>query len=408
MVKSGYKQTEIGVIPEDWEAKPICELANIRMCKRIFAEQTSDYGDIPFYKIGTFGGKPDAYISRALYNEYTSKYSYPEKGDILISAAGTLGRTVVFDGSESYFQDSNIVWLDIDKKQLCNEYLKQYYGVIRWAASEGSTISRLYNGIIESTYIAVPPLAEQHRIAEALSDMDELIASLEKLIAKKKAVKQGAMQELLTGKCRLPGFSGEWEDNKIGKMGFFYNGLSGKKKDDFGHGKARYITFLNVLSNVIIDLQELEYVEVEQEELQNQVNKGDLFFNTSSETPEEVGMCAALMTDVANIYLNSFCFGFRLFNDNHDPLFLSYLFNSSVGRKIMRILAQGATRYNLSKGSLSDVKVKLPAKAEQTALATALFEMDCEIDALEKRHKKARQIKLGMMQQLLTGKKRLV
>ena len=223
-MKEGYKQTEIGVIPVDWEAKQIGSFARICMCKRIFADQTAEVGEIPFYKIGTFGGKPDAYISKALYTEYKSKYSYPKKGDVLISAAGTLGRTVVFDGTDSYFQDSNIVWLDIDKAQISNEYLKHYYEVIKWAASEGSTISRLYNGIIESTYIAVPPLTEQKRIAEALSDMDELISSLEKLIEKKKAIKQGTMQELLTGKRRLPGYHDSWVHVTISDLAEVFSG----------------------------------------------------------------------------------------------------------------------------------------------------------------------------------------
>lgn len=130
MIPYGYKQTEVGVIPEDWECVKIKDVATISMCKRIFANQTSTIGDVPFYKIGTFGKEADAYISRKLYVEYRNKYSFPQKGDILISAAGTLGRTVVYDGEKAYFQDSNIVWLDINKTRLCNEYLNQYYKVI--------------------------------------------------------------------------------------------------------------------------------------------------------------------------------------------------------------------------------------------------------------------------------------
>ena len=126
MVKPGYKQTEVGVIPEDWEDKTLGEIGKVCMCKRIFAEQTSESGEIPFFKIGTFGKAADAFISRALYEEYRTKYSYPETGDILISAAGTLGRSVAFDGKDAYFQDSNIVWLKVDREQLCNEYLNHY------------------------------------------------------------------------------------------------------------------------------------------------------------------------------------------------------------------------------------------------------------------------------------------
>ena len=148
-----------------WKTKKLGDVAEVCMCKRIFADQTSKTGNIPFYKIGTFGKEADAYIASQLYEEYKAKYSYPEKGDVLISAAGTLGRTVVFDGRPAYFQDSNIVWLRIDKSQLCNDYLAQYYNVIKWASSEGSTISRLYNGIIYDTEILIPPLEEQTVIA---------------------------------------------------------------------------------------------------------------------------------------------------------------------------------------------------------------------------------------------------
>ena len=201
-----------------WKTKKLGEVAEVCMCKRIFAHQTSKIGNIPFYKIGTFGKEADAYISSQLYEEYKAKYSYPEKGDVLISAAGTLGRTVVFDGRPAYFQDSNIVWLKIDKSQLCNDYLAHYYKVIKWASSEGSTISRLYNGIICDTEILLPPLEEQAAIAEALSDVDSLISSLQKLIEKKKAIKQGTMQELLTGKKRLPGYSEEWAYRRVGEI----------------------------------------------------------------------------------------------------------------------------------------------------------------------------------------------
>ena len=217
MVKPGYKQTEVGVIPQDWEDEKLGELAKVCMCKRIFADQTTENGEIPFFKIGTFGKEADAYISRSLYEDFKHRFSYPQKGDVLISAAGTLGRSVIFDGKDAYFQDSNIVWLDIDKTKLCNEYLYHYYKVIQWASSEGSTIARLYNGIICDTHIALPKVDEQEQIAGALSEMDELIFTLEKQLSKKKAIKQGAMQELLTGKKRLPGFKGEWQNFNLMK-----------------------------------------------------------------------------------------------------------------------------------------------------------------------------------------------
>ena len=210
MVTKKLKKTGVGNIPIDWQCRKIGDVAKVCMCKRIFAEQTSETEEIPFYKIGTFGKKADAYISRELYEEYKQKFSFPNVGDVLISAAGTLGRVVVFDGQDSYFQDSNIVWLDINKNMLTNQYLYHYYKIIKWASSEGSTIARLYNGIIYDTDIAFPDVKEQKIIAEKLSDIDNLISTLEKQIAKKKAIKQGVMQELLSGKRRLAGFKKKW------------------------------------------------------------------------------------------------------------------------------------------------------------------------------------------------------
>ena len=122
----------------------IGEIGEVRMCKRILKEQTTTNGEIPFYKIGTFGKKADAFISRDIFNEYKQKYNYPKKGEILISASGTIGRTVVFDGEDAYFQDSNIVWIEHDESRILNEFLYYVYQNVNWGASEGGTISRLY------------------------------------------------------------------------------------------------------------------------------------------------------------------------------------------------------------------------------------------------------------------------
>ena len=202
------KQTEIGLIPDDWEVKTLGEIGEPCMCKRILKEQTSSTGDIPFYKIGTFGGIPDAYISRELFEQYKEQYNYPKKGTLLLSAAGTIGRVVVFDGKDSYFQDSNIVWIDNDETKVTNDFLFYCYSRMQWKTEEGGIVSRLYNANLKSTsFIAPKSLAEQQRIAKALSDVDALISTTEKLIQKKKNIKQGAMQNLLTGKKRLPGFA---------------------------------------------------------------------------------------------------------------------------------------------------------------------------------------------------------
>lgn len=152
----------------------IGDLGKVSMCKRIMKNETSSEGDVPFYKIGTFGGIANAYISEETFEKYKSNYSYPKKGDILISAAGTIGRTVIFDGEPAYFQDSNIVWIDNDESIVLNSFLYYYYQLQPWQVSEGGTIARLYNDNISKTKIPAPPIEEQQRIIDILDRFDKL------------------------------------------------------------------------------------------------------------------------------------------------------------------------------------------------------------------------------------------
>lgn len=154
------------------------DIGNVCMCKRIMKAETSSEGDVPFFKIGTFGKEPDSYISQEKFEEYRQKYSFPKKGDVLISAAGTIGRTVIYDGEPAYYQDSNIVWLNNDETKVLNKYLFYYYQLQPWAISTGGTIARLYNDNISRAKIAVPPLDEQHHIVSILDRFDALCNDL--------------------------------------------------------------------------------------------------------------------------------------------------------------------------------------------------------------------------------------
>lgn len=157
-----------------WEQRKLGEVGSVSMCRRIFKEQTSENGDIPFYKIGTFGGEADAFISREVFEEYRAKYPYPKKGDILLSASGSIGRIVEFTGKNEYFQDSNIVWLNHDER-LDNSFLKCFYSIVKWAGIEGSTIKRLYNNNILNTVINLPIVEEQQKIGAYFANLDHLI-----------------------------------------------------------------------------------------------------------------------------------------------------------------------------------------------------------------------------------------
>jgi type I restriction enzyme S subunit len=291
-----------------------------------------------------------------------------------------------------------------------NTFLWFTYQVTEWAISHGGTVARLYNDSLRNNiYVPIPPLPEQKAIAQALSDMDTLISGLDDLIAKKRDIKQATMQQLITGKTRLPGFSGDWEVKRLGDVGSTYGGLTGKSKSDFGSGSGEYITFMNVMKNTVIDCLAFEKVHVSEHEMQNRVRRGDLIFNGSSETPEEVGLCAVVLDEVKSVYLNSFCFGFRCQNtDVIDGSFIARFFRSDAGRDLVKSLAQGSTRYNLSKLALLNLRVPIPKLPEQKAIAMVLTDMDDELTALNQRREKTRELKQAMMQELLTGRTRLV
>ena len=153
-------------------------IGKVSMCKRIMKAETSTTGDVPFFKIGTFGKEPDAYISREKFEEYKAAYAYPRKGDILISAAGTIGRTVIFNGEDAYYQDSNIVWIANDENVVLNRYLYYCYQLQPWNVSTGGTIARLYNDNISKAKIAVPSINEQKRIVGILDRFNALCNDL--------------------------------------------------------------------------------------------------------------------------------------------------------------------------------------------------------------------------------------
>ena len=184
--------------PDGVKFGTLADIGDVCMCKRIFKEQTETVGDIPFYKIGTFGKEPDAFISKKLFNEYREKYSFPKAGDILISAAGTIGRTVIYNGQPAYFQDSNIVWVDNDESKLLNKFLYYLFSLQPWAISTGGTISRLYNDNIRKTVVPLPPLQIQREIVRILDNFTELTAELTVELTARKKQYNYYRDELLT------------------------------------------------------------------------------------------------------------------------------------------------------------------------------------------------------------------
>ncbi|WP_314405966.1 restriction endonuclease subunit S [Leuconostoc suionicum] len=387
---------------DDWEERKLGDLGSVAMNKRIFKEQTSDVGDIPFYKIGTFGGTPDAFISRDIFEEYKSKYQYPEVGDILISASGSIGRTVVYQGYDEYFQDSNIVWLKHDQ-QLDNSFLKQFYSIVKWQGLEGSTIKRLYNKNILETKITLPSPEEQAQLGTFFKQLDDTIALHQRKLDLLKEQKKGFLQKMFpkngakVPELRFAGFSDDWEERKLGDVGDTFTGLTGKTKEDFGHGSAKFVTYVNVFQNPIATLDQLDAVEID--EKQNQVQKGDVFFTTSSETPEEVGMSSVWTYDTKNVYLNSFTFGYRP-RVSFDLNYMASMLRSPSIRKKITFLAQGISRYNISKTKMLEIEIPAPNLSEQKKIGSFFKLLDDTIALHQRMLDLLKEQKKGFLQKM--------
>lgn len=197
-----YKESALGWIPREWEVKEIGDVGEVRMCRRVFNHETKEQGEIPFYKIGTFGKEPDAYITKELYDSYRQNFSFPNKGDILISAAGTIGRTIIYDGTPAYFQDSNIVWIDNNGTLISNQFLYHVFQIVKYK-TEGGTIQRLYNSILKSANFPCPSKPEQQAITEHLTTINTKLRTEQTYLQKMQVLKKGLMEDLLTGKVRV-------------------------------------------------------------------------------------------------------------------------------------------------------------------------------------------------------------
>ena len=379
-MKLKYKDSNI---LDNWEVKSIGDIGDVAMCKRVFSYQTTSSGEVPFYKIGTFGKRADAFISKKLYEEYKRKFNFPQKGDVLISASGTIGRLVVYDGHPAYFQDSNIIWLSHNEKDILNNYLKYLYQNIKWEI-EGTTISRLYNDNFKKIIIIYPKeQKEQQAIVNVLSDIDNLIKLLKNLIDKNKAIKQGVMQELLTGRRRLFGFNGEWVEENLNKVVDITKGSSLSSKE-FQYGDVPVVAGGKNYAGMHNKANRPKYTITISASGANagfvKIHKRDIFA-TDCSTIEP-----ASDYNIFFIYYNLL----RMQNEIYQ-------------------LQTGGAQPHIYPSHLNKLTIKHPLDVkEQDAIVSVLSDMDNEIEKLEQKMQKYEKIKQGMMQQLLTGRIRLI
>ncbi|WP_436418131.1 restriction endonuclease subunit S [Petrimonas sulfuriphila] len=251
--------------------------------------------------------------------------------------------------------------------------------------------------------ISRPKISEQYHIGSYFQNLDKLITlqqqKHDKLVTLKKAMldKMFPTEGADVPEIRFMGFTGDWDEEKLGDIGYTYTGLTGKTKADFGHGNGKYITYMNVFSNPVADNDITEAIEVDNN--QNKVQFGDVFFTTSSETPEEVGMSSVWLKNCHNTYLNSFCFGYRP-NIKVDNYYFAYLLRSTVIRKRIIFLAQGISRYNISKNKVMEISVPLPNLEEQKQIGSYFQNLDKLISLHQQEIQKLKNIKKACLEKM--------
>lgn len=269
--------------------------------------------------------------------------------------------------------------------------------------NESSGVPQLTSPQFGEYKIFSTQLHEQEKIGDLFRKIDALIEKQEGKVSKMEDFKKSMLQKTfpkkgeLVPEFRFDGFYDKWQRKRLHEIGKTYTSLSGKSADDFGHGEASYVTYMNVYKNPIAKLNGVGLIEIDNN--QNEVLNGDFFFTTSSETPEEVGLSSAWIYDKSNIYLNSFCFGFRPVIDINISFF-AYYFRSENFRREVVMLAQGSTRFNISKKSMMDIKVCYPSIEEQQKIGQFFKNLDTQIEAEEKLLESYKQMKKSLLQKM--------
>jgi type I restriction enzyme, S subunit len=434
-VRAGYKQTEIGIVPEDWEMKRLgdeCELITKGTTPTSLGKDFTNNG-INFIKVETLNSEGKILHNMvAFIDEETHKLlkrSQLKEGDLLISIAGALGRTGIVR-QEILPANTNqalaIVRLSIGAQisllyiyhYLKTEIIKKH---IQGISVQGAQANLSLQNIADLS-ICAPDLPEQEAIAAALSDADALIAALEGLIAKKRQIKQGAMQELLTGKKRLAGFEKkhgykqtevgiipeDWHIYALGEIGKFKNGIN-KGSEAFGQGTP-FVNLMDIFGvSSLASTKNLGLVTCSSVERSiYDLRRGDLIFIRSSVKPSGVGLTAVVENDLPETVYSGFLIRFRD-GGAIDIGYKRYCFYEERFRKSVIDSSTVSANANINQVSLKQLCIPLPPTiTEQTAIAEILCDMDAEIDMLAAKLSKARQVKQGMMSELLTGKVRLV
>ncbi|TYS18486.1 restriction endonuclease subunit S [Rossellomorea vietnamensis] len=395
-----------------WTEGNLGDFGTVEMNKRIFKWQTSIVGDVPFYKIGTFGQKANAFISYDIFNEYKLKYPYPNIGDILISASGSIGRTVEYNGEDAYFQDSNIVWLKHNGK-LNNLFLKQFYKIIKWNGLEGSTIQRLYNKDILETNINIPrTYKEQQKIGEFFKILDERITIQERKIVKVKALKSAYLTDMfpqegeVEPRRRFNGFEGKWQEKSLKDFrdesdAYSYTGGpfgSDLKTDDYTKTGTRIIQLQNIGDGYFSN----EYKIYTSKEKAASLSSNLIF-------PEDIIIAkmaeplarAAILPYHEEKYLMA-SDGIRLKVDKNkfDNYFILTLINHDNFRTKAIENSTGTTRKRIGLVTLGNLSSYVPELEEQQKIGEFFKNLNAQITTEEKKLEKLKKVKEAYLEEM--------
>ncbi len=363
--------------------------------------QTTPYGEIPFYKIGTFGNTADAFISKKLFLEYKTKYSFPKKGDILISASGTIGRAVIYDGKPAYFQDSNIVWIDNDETLVKNDFLFYAYSNIKWN-TEHTTILRLYNDNFRNTLIPLPPLNEQAAIANILSDVDHYLCSLDALILKKESVKKALSFELLSQRKRLKGFNQNWQRVRLGDIAEIKRGASPRPIENpkwfCANSNVGWVRISDISKNSRFLYKTAQKLSKKGIEKSRFIKQNSLIMS----------MCATIGKPIITKIDTCIHDGFVVFENPKIDLNYLYYFLCYIEKEWLESGQQGS-QVNLNVDLIKNKEVFCPKDLnEQIAIANILSDVDNEIISLKNKKRQFDNIKKALNHDLMSAKIRVL
>ena len=303
-----------------------------------------------------------------------------------------------------FLLDNNTMAYSLSPTKWDADFAKALFGTVDLTSLVQVGALPSYNaGDVESMEIYLPSLLEQEQIGAYFKHLDNLITLHQRKFEKLTNVKKSMLEKMFPQngssypEIRFKGFTDPWEQRKLGDIGETYTGLSGKTKADFGHGQARFVTYMNVFSNPISNPEMTEPIEIDPK--QNEVEVGDVFFTTSSETPEEVGMSSVLLEKRGKTYLNSFCFGFRP-SEIIDSYYLAYMLRSESARDKIILLAQGISRYTISKNKVMEIAVSLPSLDEQKLIGQYFRQLDNLITLHQRELEKLQNIKKSMLEKM--------